>query len=46
MPAPPQPQAAAPSHGIAGWLSHTQKLSWQTVHVMFIVTVPLRRRLL
>jgi hypothetical protein len=35
-PAAPQPQAAGPSHGIAGWLSHTQKVSWQTVHVMVI----------
>jgi hypothetical protein len=45
MPAPPQPQAAGPSHGIAGWFSHTQKVSMQTGHFGIIAAprAPLAR---
>jgi hypothetical protein len=34
-PAAPHPQALGPSHGLPGWTSHTQPISWQSVH--FIV---------
>src|SRR5665213_2623580 len=34
-PHPPQPHACGPSHGLPGWLTLTQPMSWQRVH--FIV---------
>jgi len=36
-PAPPQPQARAPSHGLSVWFSQTQRQSSQRAHVFINV---------
>jgi len=36
-PAPPQPQARAPNHGLSVWFSQTQRQSSQRAHVFINV---------